>query len=68
MKKIKIYDVAIVGAGPAGSSAAILLGKKGNTVALFDKKAFPRNKTCGDGITYKTKSDLSKLGVLEKIE
>lgn len=68
MKKMKIFDVAIVGAGPAGSSAAILLGKKGNTVALFDKKAFPRNKICGDGITYKAKSDLSKLGVLEEIE
>lgn len=67
-KNDEVFDVAIVGAGPAGSSAAILLGKKGKTVALFDKKAFPRDKTCGDGITYKTKSDLLKLGVLKKIE
>lgn len=62
------YDVVVVGAGPAGSSSAITFGQNGITTALLDKKDFPRDKTCGDGITYKAKSDLIKLGVLEEIE
>jgi geranylgeranyl reductase family protein len=42
------FDVAIVGAGPAGSSAAIHLARKGYSVALLDKQRFPREKLCGD--------------------
>ena len=44
------YDVAIVGAGPAGSTAAIFLSKKGFKVALIDKSNFPRDKPCGGGL------------------
>ncbi len=43
------YDVIVVGAGPAGSSAAAILGEKGHKVLLMDKESFPRDKTCGDG-------------------
>ncbi len=42
------FDVAIIGAGPAGSSAAIQLAAKGYSVALLDKEQFPREKLCGD--------------------
>ena len=42
------FDVAIIGAGPAGSSAAIALAGKGYSVALLDKEQFPREKLCGD--------------------
>jgi geranylgeranyl reductase family protein len=42
------FDVAIIGAGPAGSSAAIALAGKGYAVALLDKEQFPREKLCGD--------------------
>ena len=42
------FDVAIIGAGPAGSSAAIQLATKGYSVALLDKERFPREKLCGD--------------------
>jgi geranylgeranyl reductase family protein len=42
------FDVAVVGAGPAGSSAAIHLARKGYSVALLDKEPFPREKLCGD--------------------
>jgi geranylgeranyl reductase family protein len=42
------FDVAVVGAGPAGSSAAIYLARKGYSVALLDKEQFPREKLCGD--------------------
>ena len=41
------YDVVIVGAGPAGSTAAYYLGMQGYRVALVDKKSFPRHKPCG---------------------
>ena len=44
------YDVIIVGAGPAGSTAAKFLSEKGVNVLLLDKKKFPRDKSCGGGI------------------
>lgn len=62
------FDVVVVGAGPAGASSAIIFGQNGISTALLDKKNFPRDKTCGDGITYKAKADLIKLGVLDEIE
>ena len=45
-----VYDVAIIGGGPAGSSCALALHKKGLKVVLIDKASFPRDKTCGDAI------------------
>jgi len=44
------YDVAIIGAGPAGSSAALTLAERGVRVALLERARFPRYKTCGAGI------------------
>jgi len=48
------YDVVIVGAGPAGSTAAYILSKKGYNVLLLDKNHFPRKKLCGGCLTAKT--------------
>lgn len=45
------FDVIVVGAGPAGIVASMLLGRSGLRVALVEKNRFPRSKTCGDGIT-----------------
>jgi geranylgeranyl reductase family protein len=59
------YDVIVAGAGPAGSSAAAILGKAGRSVLLIDKSKFPRDKTCGDGMTYKCAPLLDKLGIGE---
>jgi geranylgeranyl reductase family protein len=48
---VKIYDVIVAGAGPAGATAAKVLGEAGATVLLIDKSAFPRDKPCGGGIS-----------------
>ena len=44
------YDVAIVGAGPAGTACALALRHSGLRVALLDKAQFPRDKVCGDAV------------------
>ena len=44
-------DVIVVGAGPAGSTAATLLARAGVDVLLLEKSTFPRDKVCGDGLT-----------------
>ena len=46
----RIWDAAIIGAGPAGSTAAIHLARRGHSVLLIDKEQFPRDKVCGDGL------------------
>lgn len=59
-------SVAIVGAGPAGCAAAARLGQLGVTgVVLLDKHAFPRDKTCGSGLSPKAIEVLRELGVWE---
>jgi geranylgeranyl reductase family protein len=47
------YDVLVVGAGPAGSSAAYRLARAGARVLLVDKARFPRDKPCGGGLTLR---------------
>ena len=61
---MKSIDVIVVGAGPAGSSAAATLGAMGKRVLLLDRNEFPREKTCGDGLTHKCLPHLERLGIL----
>ena len=60
-------DVLVVGAGPAGSAAALLLARGGLAVVLIDQHAFPRDKVCGDGLIPDAHHALQKLGVLEAV-
>jgi flavin-dependent dehydrogenase len=55
--------IAIVGAGPAGSAAAYHLAMRGHAVTLFDRAAFPRDKTCGDWLTPAALAELAALGL-----
>ena len=46
-----VYDAIVVGGGPAGATAARLLGQSGVSTLLIDKSSFPRDKPCGGGIS-----------------
>ncbi|OZD49615.1 FAD-linked oxidoreductase [Rhodococcus sp. 06-1477-1B] len=58
-------DVLVVGAGPAGSSAAAWAARSGRDVVLADEAVFPRDKTCGDGLTPRAVAELDRLGLGE---
>ncbi|OFP66273.1 FAD-linked oxidoreductase [Corynebacterium sp. HMSC074C01] len=58
-----LVDVAIVGAGPAGAAAAIHAARAGHETLLVDASPFPRDKTCGDGLTPRAMHQLELLGI-----
>src|SRR5713226_9123716 len=57
------WDAVVVGAGPGGSIAALVLARAGARVALVDKAAFPRDKACGDLVGPRGVGLLAELGV-----
>ena len=61
------YDVAIVGAGPSGSACAYWLAEAGWSVCLIEKKQFPREKTCGDGLTPRSVYQLQEMGLEDTV-
>ena len=58
-------DVAIIGAGPAGSIVAQRLAAAGVQVVLLERGTFPRDKPCGDGVTTKGLDILNQVGLGE---
>ncbi|MGR4880569.1 geranylgeranyl reductase family protein [Streptomyces sp. LARHCF249] len=58
------YDAVVVGAGPAGCSAAYHLAVRGRRVLLLDAQRFPRDKPCGDAVTQRAVRILDAMGVL----
>lgn len=56
-------DVVVVGAGPAGSAAAVALSRLGRQVTVVDRAVFPRDKCCGDGLTTAALRRLEHLGL-----
>ena len=62
------HDIVVVGAGPAGATAATILTQKGYDVLLLDRHQFPRDKTCGDAVPAGAIETLTALGMGNKIK
>ena len=62
------FDVVVVGAGPSGSACAYWLAEAGWSVCLIEKKTFPREKTCGDGLTPRSVHQLNQMGLGPTLE
>ncbi len=65
---VQIYDVAVIGAGPAGAATAAFLAHRGIQVLLLDKARFPRDKTCGDAISPRAIHFLRLLGMEHRLQ
>lgn len=61
------YDVIIVGAGPAGATAALYARRHGLKTLLLDKACFPRDKICGDALSGKAVGILRDLDLLDEV-
>ena len=57
------HDVLVIGGGPAGSSCAYWLAEAGWDVVVVERKRFPRDKTCGDGLTPRSVRQLQDMGL-----
>lgn len=62
-----MVDVVIAGGGIAGSALAILLGRQGRAVELFERGQFPREKPCGEGLMPAGVAALGRLGLVEAV-
>jgi flavin-dependent dehydrogenase len=64
---MKTFDALVIGAGPAGASAALLLARRGCNVAVVEKSPFPRRKVCGEFISATSWPVLRELGVADEL-
>jgi menaquinone-9 beta-reductase len=60
-------DVLVVGCGPSGAAAAYWLAESGHDVIVLEKKHFPREKTCGDGLTPRAVRQLEEMGLADEL-
>src|SRR4051794_8991636 len=67
VKSERRVDVLVVGAGPAGSAAAIRLAKAGREVLMVDRCVFPRDKVCGDALIPDALAALERLSLKQAI-
>ncbi len=60
-------DVLVIGGGPAGAATAYWLARHGHAVTIVERKTFPREKTCGDGLTPRAVHQLDEMGLGEQL-
>jgi flavin-dependent dehydrogenase len=65
---VSVYDVLVVGAGPAGSVAGLVAARAGARVCILDRSSFPRPKLCGDSVNPGAMATLARLGVAADVE
>jgi geranylgeranyl reductase family protein len=61
------YDALVIGAGPSGAATAYWLAAHGRRVLAVEKKRFPREKTCGDGLTPRAVRQLHDIGLADRL-
>ena len=61
-------DVLVIGGGPAGAAAGYWLARAGHRVTIVEKKTFPREKTCGDGLTPRAVKQITDMGLASSLE
>jgi len=64
----EMYDLIIVGAGPAGTAAVLHASRQGLSTLLLDKEGFPRDKICGDALSGKSVTALRELDLLDQVQ
>lgn len=67
-RQTMIWDTIIVGAGPAGATAAVHLASLGQKILLLDKENFPRHKICGYGLIADSLRCLDRMDLTKKAE
>jgi geranylgeranyl reductase family protein len=63
-----VHDVLVVGGGPAGAAAGYWLAQEGHDVVVVERKSYPREKTCGDGLTPRAVHQLTEMGLATDLE
>ncbi len=61
------HDVLVIGGGPAGAATGYWLARAGHDVVVVERKPFPRDKTCGDGLTPRAVLQLDEMGLGERL-
>ena len=62
-----MFDVAVIGAGPSGSLAALLLARRGWSVKLIEQHRFPRDKACGECLSPLALEVLARASLVERL-
>ncbi|HUE58064.1 MAG TPA: FAD-dependent oxidoreductase, partial [Acidimicrobiales bacterium] len=64
---VRHADVLVVGGGPSGAACAYWLANAGHDVIVVERKRYPREKTCGDGLTPRSVKQLEDMGLGEEL-
>ena len=67
VRKVLRTEVLVVGGGPAGAAAGFWLARLGHDVTVIERKKFPREKTCGDGLTPRAVKELGDMGLGDQL-